>query len=174
MTHAERQAQKEQNFTAEMLRAELHYDPLTGIFRRIRPKRGVRVGDIAGRTSGKGYWQICIDGQYFYAQRLAWLYVTGTWPPHEVDHRDLDKKNNSFANLRVATDLQNQGNRPANRNNKSGVKGVRWHSKLAKWQARITHAGRDRHLGYFNTIVEAADAYANAARLKFGKFARVA
>jgi hypothetical protein len=83
-SNAEKQAEKERNFTAEMLRAALHYDPLTGIFRHIKAKRGIRAGAIAGRrVSGKGYWQICINYQYFYAHRLAWLYVTGEWPPHE-------------------------------------------------------------------------------------------
>lgn len=171
-SNAEKQASKERNFTAEMLRAALHYDPLTGIFRHIHSKRGIKAGAIAGRVAGKGYWQICIDYQYFYAQRLAWLYVTGEWPPCEVDHDDLNKKNNRFANLRLATDVENQGNRPANRNNASRVKGVRWFARLGKWQARITHNGKSQHLGYFDKKADAAAAYAVAAQNKFGKFAR--
>lgn len=171
-THAEKQAAKERNFTAEMLRAVRHYDPLTGIFRHIHAKRGIYAGAIAGRFSGKGYRQLYINNQYFYAQRLAWLYVTGEWPSFEIDHRDLDKANNRFANLRQATDLQNQGNRPANRNNASGVKGVRWNKIACRWQARISSGGKDRHLGFFDSCADAAAAYARAAQAKFGSFAR--
>jgi hypothetical protein len=172
ISNVEKQAEKERNFTAEMLRAALHYDPLTGIFRHIKAKRGVRAGAIAGRVSGKGYWQICINYQYFYAHRLAWLYVTGEWPSHEIDHDDLNKQNNRFSNLRPATDLQNQGNRPVSRHSRSRVKGVRWNKIVGKWQARITDNSKDRHLGYFNSKSEAAEAYRRAAEEKFGQFAR--
>ncbi len=173
-TNAEKQAEKERSFTAEMLRAAMHYDPETGIFRHIKSKRGVAAGAVAGRSSGAGYWQICIDRKYFYAQRLAWLYVTSEWPLFEIDHEDLNKTNNRFSNLRRATDLQNQGNRGANKNNASGIKGVRYLPKTGMWQARITDGGKDRHLGNYSTSEQAARAYATAAQEKFGQFARTA
>lgn len=172
-TNAEKQAVKERNFTAEMLRAVMHYDPSTGVFTwRFTSRGGRKAGAIAGRSSGTGYWQICIDRKYFYAQRLAWLYVTGEWPPFEIDHEDLNKTNNRFSNLRRATDLQNQGNRGANRNNACGIKGVRYLPKTGMWQARITDGGKGRHLGNYSTSEQAARAYATAAQEKFGQFAR--
>jgi hypothetical protein len=46
--------------------------------------------------------------------------------------------------------------------NKSGINGVRWVAKRNKWYARGHREGRHVHLGYFDTIEEAA-----AARAKF-------
>ncbi|CAN7312189.1 HNH endonuclease [Phenylobacterium sp. LjRoot164] len=88
----------------------------------------------------------------------------------EVDHCDGDGLNNRRANLRLATRLQNQGNRPANRSNRLGVKGVRAHQ--GRYMAEITVSGRSTFLGSFDTIEEASAAYAQAANTRFGEFAR--
>ena len=48
------------------------------------------------------------------------------------------------------------------RNNTSGVRGVCWHNRLQRWQARITFKGQTIHLGYFRTIDDAAKARARA------------
>lgn len=90
----------------------------------------------------------------------------------EVDHWDGDGLNNRRANLRLATRLQNQGNRPANRSNRLGVKGVRAHQ--GRYMAEITVRGRTTFLGSFDTIEEASAAYARAADNFFGEFARSA
>lgn len=44
------------------------------------------------------------------------------------------------------------------RSNTSGVRGVSWHKRLCRWQARITIKGQTIHLGFFHTIEEAAEA----------------
>lgn len=41
-------------------------------------------------------------------------------------------------------------------NSTSGVKGVTWHSRIGKWQARIQFKGKMYHLGYFDNIDKAA------------------
>jgi hypothetical protein len=169
----QRQAQKERSMTAARVRELLNYDLDTGVFTWRHSRRGLKAGAVAGRISGAGYWQLCIDSAYFYAHRVAWLYVTGEWPKSQIDHIDLDKKNNRFANLRNADRVQNQGNRPMSRHNASGIKGVRWNRHVQKWQARLTDDGRDRHLGHFDNITEASAAYQTAATKKFGSFARV-
>ncbi|MGJ5032423.1 HNH endonuclease [Bradyrhizobium sp. HKCCYLS2038] len=170
---ATRRIEKERLMTADRVREMLHYDRSTGTFRWRASRRGLNAGDIAGRTSGAGYWQICIDKMYFYAHRLAWLYVTGEWPRSEIDHHDLNKRNNAFDNLRVAEHVQNQGNRAANRENRTGFKGVRWHKGVGKWQARISVDSKSQHLGYFEQKSDAAEAYRIAAEKKFGQFARM-
>ena len=45
----------------------------------------------------------------------------------EVDHEDQVPQNNQEYNLREATHSQNQANRSAQRNSKTGLKGVSWH-----------------------------------------------
>jgi len=130
------------------------------------------AGKIAG-TFSYGYRQIMIDYRLYLAHRLAWLYQTGAWPPDQIDHIDCDKGNNRFANLRLATNSQNQQNRGVRSDNTSGHKGVCWHRRDRKWSARIRHNGKTMHLGYFDTIEQASAAYASASLKYHGGFARM-
>jgi NAD-dependent oxidoreductase involved in siderophore biosynthesis len=81
----------------------------------------------------------------------------------EVDHRNNDPLDNRKALLRPATRAENAKNRKANSNNTSGHKGVHWSKRAKKWQALIGHEGRQKHLGYFTDLEEAAQAYKEAA-----------
>jgi hypothetical protein len=88
-----------------------------------------------------------------------------------LDHIDQNGLNNQRLNLRLATVSQNGINRPKQRNNTSGYKGVHWRKDSHKWQAKIQINGKDIHLGYFTSKKEAAKAYNKAALKYFGKFA---
>ena len=64
--------------TAERLRELLHYDPVTGIFTNIAPRKKIVVGSVAGSLDQEsGYWMIGLERRRYYAHRLAWLYMTG-------------------------------------------------------------------------------------------------
>jgi len=178
--------------TADYVRQALNYDPKTGEFRwRERPQEHFHDGKypamricavwnaryaetVAGNIGYYGYHQIEIAGRLYRAHRLAWLYMTGAWPSIDIDHRDLDRANNRFANLRLATPAQNMRNTALRSTNKSGVKGVYWNKQSRKWCAQITHNGKQIHLGYFDTIEDAAATYAAAAAKYHGEFARAA
>lgn len=58
-----------------------------------------------------------------------------------LDHIDQDKLNNRKRNLRVATQSENNHNRPLFRNNKSGIKGVCL-AKDGRWYASIRIRGK--------------------------------
>ncbi len=98
-----------------------------------------------------------IDGASHDLHRIAWLYVKGEWPVDEIDHKDRDKQNNKWLNLRPATRKQNLENVGVRAHSKSQIKGVYFDPKRKKWCAYIDHEKRRRHLGRF---VEAADAQA--------------
>lgn len=55
-------------------------------------------------------------------------------------------------------------------NNTSGVKGVRWHKRMSKWQVSIQFKGKNHHLGYFDNLKEATDVRKAAEQELFGKF----
>lgn len=91
----------------------------------------------------------------------------------KVDHRDGNGLNNQRHNLRPATTRQNGQNRKKFSPASSKFKGVHWHIRDKKWQARIKAAGQRNQIGYFKTEIGAAQAYDAAARKYFGEFANL-
>jgi len=89
----------------------------------------------------------------------------------EVDHRNGDKLDNRKRNLRYATASQNHANSKVYKNSMFGLKGVGLHRGMIR--AYIQVDGKAKHLGYFETIEEAALAYNAAAKAAFGEFARL-
>jgi hypothetical protein len=160
--------------TAERLREVLEYDPGTGRFTwRIRHRR-IGVGAEAGSIDRRGYVRIRIGGKRYAAHRLAWLYVHAAWPSDQIDHIDGNPRNNRLANLRVATNSQNQGNSRRRRHSASGFKGAYYHKPSGRWRAAIRKDGVRIQLGRFDTPEEAHAAYCKAAAALHGEFARAA
>lgn len=147
---------KLQDVTFEQAAALLEYHPTTGRFTwRIRVAN-IRAGSPAGHRS-KTYVTIRLLGKSYVAQRLAWLLQTGEWPASDIDHRDRDKHNNAWSNLRLATPSQNRANCGVRKHSRSGVKGV--HLYRGRYVATVTIAGRPVYIGTFDTIEAAASAY---------------
>lgn len=156
------------------LKRVLKYDPETGLWTN-RVWRGGRAaaGMITGNLNTDGYVQICYKGKFYMSSRLAYFYMTGKWPRHEMDHKDLDHQNNRWKNLRPATDSQNQMNRSVQQNNRSGQRGVFRRKDLKKWGAYIAKNKKRRWLGVFNLKRDAIAARHAAEREIFGSFGRV-
>lgn len=141
----------------------LTYDQITGIFTwRVTRTGRARAGSKAGRLSSAGYIQIQIDGRLYYAHRLAVLLMTGTWPPHQVDHVDGRRTNNAWSNLRLATVAENAQNRSAQRNSATQHIGVSYAASRCQYIAQIHRHGRRRTIGWFDTADEAFAAYKRA------------
>lgn len=90
----------------------------------------------------------------------------------KADHISGDTLDNTRANLRIATTMQNGFNRGPQCDNTSGYRGVRWQKDKSRWRAIITVAGKTMHLGYFRDIGAAAHAYRTAAQKHYGDFYR--
>jgi hypothetical protein len=159
--------------TAERLRGLLHYDSSTGVFTwRVAAGYRVHAGDVAGRGHHDGYRRIKVMWKEYGAHRLAFLYMTSRWPRNQIDHRNLNRADNRWCNLREATPSQNNSNSRAR--GMSGVKGAYRHKLTNKWVSEIT-AGEDRfYLGLFDTKEAAGMAYRAEAERLFGEFARPA
>lgn len=160
--------------TQENLKMFVHYDPVTGVFTRVRSNTcAIRVGDVAGSLC-HGYSRFRVDGTLYYAHRLAWLYVTGEHPTNKIDHIDTNRLNNKFSNLRQASDAENCRNKNKHKNNTTGFKGVTkcGVSKKNPWRAEITVNSKAIHLGLFKTALLAHGAYCEAAKKYHGVFAR--
>ena len=122
----------------------------------------------AGQTAGSfdcGYIRITIKSKRFLAHRLAWLYINGTWPIHNIDHINGIKSDNRICNLRLATIAENQQNRlNANANSTHGYLGITWNKKTNKWLSKIMLNKKRIHIGYFETAIEAHNAYIETKR----------
>jgi HNH endonuclease/AP2 domain len=160
------------DITLGRLRELLHYNPETGsfIWKIATSNRGA-VGTVAGYMLNTGYRSITLDGKTYLAHRLAWFYVNGEWPEGDLDHINLDKDDNSIANLRPATRSQNMSNGSLRKDNKSGITGVTWFKSSQKWRASIQKDGKSYHIGLFDTVEEAAKAYAEVAKNLHGEYA---
>lgn len=153
--------------TSQRLRRLLKYTPETGIFTWRVNRCRVVSGDEAGRITAYGYLSIKIDQVDYAAHRLAWLYMTGEWPVHQIDHQDRVRLNNRWTNLRPATNKQNHENLSLTVRNTSGFPGVRWDAQREKWYAFITSNGKMRNLGRHLTQIDAVAARLAAERELF-------
>jgi len=158
--------------TVDELRRLLAYDPETGYFTWLVTlcSKGP-AGGRAGSKRRKGYIEIKIYGRSYASHRLAWFYVHGKWPPNHIDHINGVRDDNRIVNLRPATSSQNRRNSKCSSG--SGRKGVYWYKPTGKWAASICIGGKNKYLGYFENIDDAADAYRRAAVENYGEFARV-
>lgn len=175
------------DLSIDTLNQLIDYDPNTGIF--IWKKRDASFfhnkriyaswnGRYAGTNCGnKGlktnYIKICVLDNKIYAHIAAWAIMTGEWPNGEIDHINLDRSDNRFCNLRVATKSQNASNAKIRKNNKSGFKGVCLDKRRNLWKSEITLNYKTFFLGYYSSPIEAHQAYCQSAEKLHGEFARM-
>lgn len=157
--------------TQDKLKQILKYDPDTGIFTWLETNNKDLIGKEAGYINDAGYRVITIKGKQQRAHRLAWFYMTGVKPRRIVDHKDNDRLNNKWENLRLANTKQNRCNTVLASNNTSGYKGVYWSNPRQKWVATINFNYKRRHLGYYDCPKAAHIAYVKAAKKLHGAFA---
>lgn len=158
------------SITVDQLRAEMRYDPDTGLFWWKKRGRARQINKPCGhRTKRRGYVEVSVFGETHLGHRLAWFYEHGRWP-RLLDHINRDTSDNRLANLREATSSQNQANKGLSPKTASGYKGVMFH--VGRWRAVIRVHGNLHHLGRYDTPQEAHMAYMTAAKKHFGEFAR--
>lgn len=153
--------------TPELLHTMLHLDAETGVLTwKADTLRGAAAGDVAGYPHPRGYLQMWIPAyRTVLVHTVVWAMTRGEWPAYEIDHRDLDKRNNRPGNLRDCThrvNLQNQYD--ALPSSGTGFRGVSL-MKCGRFRARIRDEnGRRVYLGTFDTPGAAHLRYLNAKR----------
>ena len=122
-------------------------------------------------------WNWCVQSKgYAYRSAdagktsvLLHRFIMGTPSDRQVDHKNMDKLDCRRDNLRLATALQNNVNRPVQPSSTLGVKGVAMRG--ARFAVRMKVHGKWKRFGSYATLAEADHAYRNAARALHGEFA---
>ena len=153
------------NLTAQRLCELLHYDSNTGDFIWIvsRGNQFTKPGMKAGFKDTYGHMGIEIDGKRYLSHRLAWLYMHGKWPYHQIDHINRVRDDNRSINLRDVFGIVNAKNKGDYQNNTSGFKGVVI-NKSGSFVAQITTNGKSKYIGSFDTAEKASQAYQDAKK----------
>ena len=145
--------------TYEQAMERFEYDPLTG-FLRTRKRKGRRWVTSPGTN---GYLKIRGDGKdskAFACHRIVWLLHYKQWPKGEIDHINRNRADNRIENLRDVPKHVNVSNRP----DAASMTGTTWHPEKRKWKAKIQNKNKHIHIGYFNTQIEAHEAYLRVRR----------
>jgi hypothetical protein len=136
--------------------------------------------DYASLSQVKWYWQPpdkgSCAGHKGYVKRYQWVPAQRKYRSVAM-HREIlsapagvpvdhiapgDGLDNRRCNLRLASASTNARNAPLRQTNKSGYRGVSWHTRRRKWRAEIRVRGFAHHLGYFSAPEAAAAAYETA------------
>ncbi|MCG7628964.1 HNH endonuclease [Epibacterium sp. MM17-32] len=154
----------------------LHLDhvclPIGGYWILLDPEDVDRVMEHNWYPSSKGdYLQSTQNGEMVLLHR----FIAGACSDDYTDHRNGNRWDNRKKNLRIATATQNARNARPHSNAASPFKGVSVVQRKSgpRFRALIQIDGKQKHLGYFKSEIEAARAYDAAARQHFGEFAWV-
>ena len=158
------------SLTIERLIEHSTYNKETGVFTANQASARKKIGDPIGRINSHGYMQISIDGVLHMAHRLAWMHVHLSHPAMDIDHRNLNKADNRFSNLRMASEIENGYNIPMKATNKAGFKGVYMRKKTGSWCAECKVNKKKYWLGTYKTAQEAGKAYDDFAKANHGDF----
>ncbi len=157
----------------EEMKAELDYDPETGLFRWKIAKHKVRIWAIAGGMDPKGYILINFYASKHRAHRVAFAFMTGLQPVDQIDHINGVKSDNRWVNLREATNSQNQMNTDAPSHNTSGVRGVSFDIQSGRYIAFVRKDKKWAHHSRHDRFEDAVEARQAAEVRLFGEFAKV-
>ena len=129
-----------------------------------------KAGSIVNYKEPNGYLRVRVDNKRYTVHQVIFCMQHG-YIPKMIDHINGIKDDNRIENLRIANPSQNGYNKPLGKICKSGVKNVKWESKMKKWQVRLRVNKIPKIVGYFDNL-ELAQLVATEARNKFhGKFA---
>lgn len=117
-------------------RAKYSYDPESGVLLSKRLARAVSKNGMVNGKQQRPY-------------QIAFLLMEG-YVPETIDHRDGDRTNNKWSNLRAATRLEQSAN-----TSKAGIR--QWPS--GKWYYQLSVVGKRFYQGGFASKEEARQAF---------------
>ncbi|ELE9679725.1 HNH endonuclease [Enterobacter kobei] len=139
------------------IRDLIDYNAETGVLTAKVNFSGRQAGSVIGSQTWQGYYAFSLFGKKCFAHRLAWLLHYGEWPSQPIDHINGIKTDNSIRNLRLCSLSQNQFNKPTQKNNTTGVKGVYWNKRDKRYVASVQFNGKKYSAGHHKDIESAKE-----------------
>lgn len=137
----------------EELAKKLDYDPETGIltWKKNLGHRyaGKQAGCIHDPISNR--FKIKYKNKRYFNHILCWIIYYGKKPEGQIDHFDINPRNNKISNLRDVSQTENMLNRRKSKRNKTGYTGV-----IKNKYGRFVATYRSVYLGTYSTLEEAA------------------
>lgn len=156
-------------YDIEELRRIVEMDSHGNFTWKVDRSSKIKAGMPAGGKHSSGYRVISYNGGHIQAHRLVWAFVHGAWPDSPIDHVNCIRSDNRPENLRKASSSQNAINSPQPK--ASGLpRGVCFCKSTGRYRAAIKVLRKVTWLGRFDTVEQAANAYAEAARKLHGEF----
>jgi hypothetical protein len=166
--------------------------PFGAICVNFRARTGVPGGDVKQIPLSDGYYAYVDAKDHEWLSQWNWQMRNGyavRWkkrklvfmhreimqPPEGmiVDHKNLNRLDDTRVNLRVCTHVENARNKRKRMGTSSRFRGVSYNKRAKKWYAAIDFGGKPVYIGHFDDEVEAARAYDRKAVELFGEFARL-
>lgn len=145
----------------------INYDPESG---RLW---NTETGTEYVPNSVNGYIHIKVNGKVEYGHVIAYELHTGCKVPEGmfVDHKDRDKSNTKFNNLRLVSRSQNNLNRRCFSNNSLNQKGITYDAKKKLYRVRLSLGGKRYSFGRHKDLLSAIEARDAGLSKLHGKYA---
>ena len=131
-------------------------------------KEGREFGHI---DSGNGYFKLYLGKRRVKRANVVWWAATGQWPTKMLDHKNTDRTDDSFDNLRYCTNSQNSINTPGGMKSRKGYpKGVSYNptasgGKNKPFVVWLVRKGRKLYLGRYSDAGVAGKVYKKGLKL---------
>lgn len=120
-------------------------------FKKTGPRR--TLNKKIGHVNRHGYRVTSVKNKFMSVHRLAWILYYKLFPDGIIDHINGNRDDNRFENLRLVDAKENTRNTYKTRNGR--LFGCHFCHYTKKWRAQIKINGKKKHLGRFNTELEA-------------------
>lgn len=155
---------KEREAVADQKTLQELFDYKDGNLYWKKSGRGITIGSIAGSPASNGYINVRVNGRMMKAHRVIYAYHHGYYPEF-VDHINGVRMDNRIENLRSCTRTQN------GQNQKGRTETRNTFVKNGRYGVSLKVNGKQIHIGYFGSQIEASTAAEQARQKHFGEFA---